>query len=97
MIIKLIRDKLTRDLKVKPQQLSQEDHVAFLRRKLMEEATEYLLNPSLEELADIYEVVLCLAIVDLKLSPKQLRAAAVLKEELRGSFMHGIGMVAEYD
>lgn len=57
----------------------------FLFQKLTEETNEFLLNPSLEELADIYEVLE--AISKLKnFNPDELQKIKLSKKEYAGSF-----------
>lgn len=68
------------------------EHVALLRRKLIEEAAEYLANPSLDELVDVLAVVESLAIVDLSISPDELRGAETRKFYERGGFRRGNAM-----
>lgn len=63
-----------------------------LRRKLIEEAVEYLLDPCLGELADVWEVVRALAIHDLRVKPDAVSAYAQDKADERGDFLEGFGM-----
>jgi predicted house-cleaning noncanonical NTP pyrophosphatase (MazG superfamily) len=60
--------------------------IKLLRRKLVEKALEYLENPSLEELVELYEVVTALAHMDLTVTMKELESAVVLKRAQRGGF-----------
>jgi predicted house-cleaning noncanonical NTP pyrophosphatase (MazG superfamily) len=73
------------------------EHVALLRRKLVEEAVEYLTSPTADELADVFEVVAALAIVDLRITLGELTALANRKTMERGSFEDGVVMVAHHE
>lgn len=66
-----------------------------LRKKLVEEALEYILDPSLEELADVYEVVLALLDWDLKKTFADLEYVATAKAKERGGFTTGLGMYVQ--
>lgn len=93
-LIKLVRDRvgpLASPGFVTFGSVPREQHLPLLRRKLIEEAIEYLDDPSADELADVLQVVydLCdlegftLGEVD------DLRRG---KEQKRGGFRHGMGM-----
>lgn len=66
--------------------------IGALRRKLIEEAVEYLENPSKGELADVYEVVCALAKHDLGLEFHEVQDEAERKLEERGGFEGLTGM-----
>lgn len=72
-------------------------HVALLRRKLVEEAIEYLMDPSVGELADVLEVVWSLAAVDLRAPFEVVSQHAKTKRVERGSFKRGTVMVAHHE
>jgi predicted house-cleaning noncanonical NTP pyrophosphatase (MazG superfamily) len=101
-LIKLVRDDVDKYLPtgspVRYEALTREDHVRELRAKLVEEAIEYLLSPSVGELADIVEAVRALACVDLEIHPAPQVALEVVMDEAdakradRGGFECGIGM-----
>jgi predicted house-cleaning noncanonical NTP pyrophosphatase (MazG superfamily) len=66
---KLVRDRIPEIIessgkRCKVQIASEEEYAAKLKEKLLEEANEFFENPSIEELADVQEVVT--AIVKLK-------------------------------
>lgn len=69
-LVKLVRDRVAQfinaDVGVEYRPI-EDKAVAIeeLRKKLLEECAEYLMNPSIGELADIYEVIRALAIHDL--------------------------------
>ena len=65
-----------------------------LRKKLAEEAAEYLIDPNLSELADVYEVVRALAARDLGLRIGDVIREARRKRDERGGFVAGVGMYA---
>jgi predicted house-cleaning noncanonical NTP pyrophosphatase (MazG superfamily) len=97
-LVKVIRDKmggLDRSLVYDfvPQDEVKED----LRKKLVEEALEYILDPSLEELADVYEVVLALLDWDLKKTFADLKYVATAKTNALGGFTTGLGMYVQRD
>jgi predicted house-cleaning noncanonical NTP pyrophosphatase (MazG superfamily) len=96
-LIKLVRDRIDEYVgdkhhNVMYQTLTKEAHVTELRKKLLEECAEYLLEPSLGELADIYEVLRALADVDLDISFSLVKIVADEKRAQRGGFIHGLGM-----
>ena len=97
-IVKLVRDRIAR---VGPARgftydrcLDSAQHRKLLRAKLLEEVGEYLLDPSMEELADVYEAVYALAVVDQGADIVAVGHAARRKREERGSFIEGTIMVA---
>jgi predicted house-cleaning noncanonical NTP pyrophosphatase (MazG superfamily) len=69
-------------------------HRKLLRVKLMEEVGEYLVDPSVEELADIYQVLVDLAVTDLGSDIGEVRSLSRAKAEERGGFAYGVVMVA---
>lgn len=71
-----------------------DEHVKRLRSKLVEEALEYALDPSLMELAHVYEAMVCLARVDLGGDLGEVSARATEERLLRGGFDEGVGMYA---
>jgi len=54
---KLVRDKIPCIAKKKARIASKDEVFVFLKRKLIEEAHEFYRNPTLEELADMYQVI----------------------------------------
>lgn len=106
-LVKLVRDRVER-LEEPPEafgfhKLGPDDHITNLRQKLIEEVGEYLIAPSAAELADVYEAVRCLALIDLGLGDGDADAAladiadfARGKREARGGFEEGVGMFAEW-
>ena len=98
--IKLVRDRIH---EAKPNvqggavefwQTGRTTRLRLLKAKLMEEVAEYLIEGGKEELADILEVVECLAHLDCGISPDQLRRIQLAKRKERGSFMQGHVMYA---
>lgn len=94
--VKLIRDDMEKsvgdDGRLHYDKLPLERHIEELRKKLPEEGLEYALRPSLDELADLYEAMLCLVVLDLGLTFDDIVRTAAHKREERGSFMEGLGM-----
>jgi predicted house-cleaning noncanonical NTP pyrophosphatase (MazG superfamily) len=87
---KLIRDKIPEMIEQNGgnaviRQLSQEEFVRFLEMKLDEEAGEYHQDKTVEELADILEVVYALAAVQ-GCTKEELLAVYNEKHEKRGGF-----------
>ena len=87
---KLIRDKIPEMIEQNGgtaviRQLSQEEFVRFLEMKLDEEAGEYHRDKTVEELADILEVVYALAKVR-GCSQEELLAVYEKKHAERGGF-----------
>mgnify|MGYP000745953399 CR=1 FL=1 len=69
-----------------------EDHAVLLRQKLLEEVGEYLIDPSIGELADVLQCVCDLADVDLGVSVVNLDRERIAKLNERGGFTGGTGM-----
>lgn len=67
-----------------------------LRRKLGEEALEYIDEPSMGELADVYAVVEALAKLEFGQSISDVAAMARRKAEACGGFERGLGMFAQH-
>lgn len=65
---------------------SLEEHRRLLRQKLIEEAAEYVTDPSLDELADVMEVCEALASVDFGRGYGDLRQAQLRRRAERGDF-----------
>lgn len=98
--IKLVRDKIAEvpnviGSELRTWQVGQTTHVKLLKAKLLEEVGEYLLEPSIEELADIYEVLVALAVMDQGADIKAIREAARRKAEERGGFTDATVLYAE--
>lgn len=94
-LVKIVRDRIGRhspDHTVTYEPVSREQHVHGLRAKLVEEAVEYLLDPSVAELADVLAVVRALAIVDLGAGWEAVTIAELDKYGDRGGFEAGVGM-----
>jgi predicted house-cleaning noncanonical NTP pyrophosphatase (MazG superfamily) len=98
-LIKLVRDRIDLHLEgrhghVVYRPLPPEMVVPELRKKLAEEVAEYLIDPSVAELADVLTVVNALAAVDLRVDAGVVQQAANDKAESRGAFLEGLGMWA---
>jgi predicted house-cleaning noncanonical NTP pyrophosphatase (MazG superfamily) len=97
-IIKLVRDRVgdtigpPRGFSYKPVR-NRVEHLKLLRQKLLEEVGEYLTDPTIEELADVQEVVDCIAALAHG-GIAELSDAATRKRGERGSFADGTVMVA---
>lgn len=101
-VIKLVRDRIPEylirrggenDLRITYDPfISDDQHRELLRRKLIEEATEYLLDPCVGELADVLEVCHALAVVDLNVEQKTVERVRLEKKAERGGFTQGLGM-----
>lgn len=94
--IKLVRDRVSdidtseglRYRRVR----DRDEHVKRLRAKLVEEVGEYLIDPSVGELADISQAVEDLARADLGVSEVEVWNAKREKFEERGGFSEGVVM-----
>lgn len=73
-----------------------ETHTALLRAKLIEEAVEYLLDPTVGELADVLEVVWALS-ERCHGGTSSVERAAMSKYRERGGFINGVVMVAHHE
>lgn len=99
-IVKVVRDKIGsflggRHNRVEySDEITHEQHVEELRKKLVEEAVEYLLDPSKAELADVVEVCHALSVVDLHCNWSDIESVRLLKKAERGGFEHGVAMFA---
>lgn len=69
--------------------------IKALRRKLVEEALEYMDDPCIAELADVLAVVEALADADLRCGFDAIDAEAAAKYLERGGFADRIGMYVE--
>ncbi len=94
--VKLVRDRIPQfvgDSTLSYEPIGDnEQRVKALRAKLIEEAVEYLLNPSVGELADVQEVVEALCVHDLKVGWREIERAQSNKNDERGAFDEGLGM-----
>tara|TARA_Y100001938_G_scaffold147032_1_gene227322 strand:- start:3932 stop:4240 length:309 start_codon:yes stop_codon:yes gene_type:complete len=92
---KLIRDRIPEimDSKGKEYAVRQvanaPEKEIYLKKKLLEEVHEFLAEPSVEELADIKEVLLALA-DSLGYIPEELEFVRMSKRTERGGFEDGI-------
>lgn len=99
--IKLVRDDIGRRLggsgSITYEPLTDRaEHIKRLRSKLAEEAIEYLLNPSVSELADVLGAARALAEVDLEVPWSDVEAADAQKCSERGGFRAGMVMVSHH-
>ena len=86
---KLVRDNIPDIIQKSGKTLSENEYLTELDRKLSEECAEYLADKSLEELADILEVIY--AICDARgYSTSELESCRKAKAEKRGSFANRI-------
>lgn len=94
--MKLVRDRIgdfVGDSTVSYEQIDNPaEAVVALRVKLIEEAVEYLRDPSIGELADVLAVVEALADADLCCGFAEIERAAAVKYEERGGFGDLVGM-----
>lgn len=99
-LVKLVRDAipfaLGGDGTVTYARMDAEKHRRLLRRKLIEEAVEFLDDPCPEELADVLAVVDALARVEFDMEFHELVDVARDKASKRGGFLHGVGMFARH-
>lgn len=88
--IKLVRDRTTDIIgdegRLFYDHIPAEERGPWLRKKLVEEVAEYLVDPGLDELADVYAVIEGLA-VSHGISPRGLRDIA--DADQRGGFITG--------
>ena len=94
-LLKLVRTGIPgilNDVEIVYQEIPHDEFVDCLRDKLFEEVKEYLREPSLDELADVYEAVRALARHDLGSSIENVESTADVKVKDRGGFDEGIGM-----
>jgi predicted house-cleaning noncanonical NTP pyrophosphatase (MazG superfamily) len=96
-LVKLVRDRVGMFLgesTVHFEPVPQELMLPLLRRKLLEESTEYLMEPSIDELADVLEVVRCLANQE-GWKWKEVVKLCNAKFHERGAFVTGMGLYIE--
>lgn len=98
-LVKLVRDRIgghlgTTTVSYEPID-DHEEHVRRLRGKLIEESVEYLLSPSVGELADVVQAVEDLAVVDLGVEMGEVLDKAQRKADERGGFGRGTGMYVQ--
>ena len=91
---KLVRDKIPEIINGKggtatTRVLDEEEFIEALEEKLREEVIEYVDQPSVEELADILEVVYALGELQ-GLKPREIEDVRKTKAETRGSFKERI-------
>lgn len=89
---KLVRDKIPDIIAASGKRpvirvLSDEDYINELDKKLIEEGNEYQADKSLEELADMLEVIYAIAAVK-GCSINELQEICKKKAEERGRFVH---------
>lgn len=87
--VKIVRSRIGRflvDQTVRYELARPEHRIEGLRRKLAEEAIEYLLDPTVGELADVYDVVRALARHDLGITMDDLMNVSLDKSAERGDF-----------
>ena len=87
---KLVRDRMPEIIKTDGNRaifrtLTPDEFILALRRKIVEEANEYAANGSIEELADLLEVVMTAAAEHRK-SGELMWSVAAQKEARRGGF-----------
>ena len=96
---KLVRDKIPKIIEEKGgkaefRTLTQEEYLLHLEKKLDEEVAEYHQDQTLEELADILEVIYALAEAD-GYSPEELNRYRMEKRAERGGFHDRIFLISK--
>lgn len=98
-LVKLVRDRVggfLGDQAVSYERITdRSEAMAALRAKLVEEAVEYLLDPSVGELADVLDVVMALGLHAHEMSLEELVQASTPKYEERGAFDDLVGMYVQ--
>jgi predicted house-cleaning noncanonical NTP pyrophosphatase (MazG superfamily) len=99
-LVKLVRERVGRfiggDQTVTYERITDERVIVdSLRKKLLEECAEYLLDPSVGELADIYEVLRALAMHDIAVTWADVQEEARAKTRERGAFLIPVGMYVQ--
>lgn len=95
---KLVRDKIPDLIKSdscipKIQILNQADYLKYLYKKLKEELEEFLSNEDIEELADLYEVMLAI-LKSRQISVNEFEAIRLKKVQERGAFDQKILLIS---
>lgn len=96
-LVKLVRDRILhyigRDAIVEYKPVPYHDHFRLLEDKLFEEALEYVRDPCVDELADLFEIIRALA-THRHGGLDYIIQHADEKRDLRGGFDIGIGLYA---
>lgn len=93
--IKLVRDLIPEQVpkaRVDYRFVKRDEAEKLLQRKLIEEWMEYLEEPSLSELADIYEVICALGYLR-GWAPGEIHHEALKKRTAKGGFRDGVALV----
>jgi predicted house-cleaning noncanonical NTP pyrophosphatase (MazG superfamily) len=97
---KLVRDKIPEiieksdEIPIIKRISSDKEFLFYLSKKLIEEATEFSEKFEIEELADIYELIL--TILDLKnITFQELENIRQTKQKMRGSFINRIVLLSK--
>lgn len=94
-LIKLVRDNIDglQLPRVEFREMSEHAYAMWLRRKIVEEALEWSLEPSLEELGDLYEMIrACAYYYHDGAGMQQVAEAANAKAATYGGYWEGKGM-----
>src|SRR4051812_29009064 len=94
-LVKLVRDDIGKHLTTDSiiyKTMPPGDFIEHLRKKLIEEALEYVFNPTVEELSDVLEVIVALARMDMDIEWGALMECMKEKRDDRGGFETGMGM-----
>ena len=91
---KLVRDQIPRIIKESGKEFSvhqcnEEELLSFAKKKLLEEAQEFVENPSAEEAADILEILHFIA-ARMHISKQEICANRISKFARNGGFDKGI-------
>lgn len=98
-LVKLVRDRihelLPDHVEVRYDHVPAGELIGLMRRKLIEESLEYMLDPSVEEAADVLELLRTLVAKDLRVDWDEVERVADAKCEERGGFEEGMGMYVQ--
>lgn len=99
-LVKLVRDNVARvlggDGTITYRPMTRAEHIVALRAKLIEEAIEYAANPTMDELAHVFEVVRCLCVVEHRRMFARLVTIATAQAQERGGYEGAVGMYATH-